>query len=508
MSRLNDLVKAIWNTPHLFRKILKATILTLVSLVVLYVLVFALLHAVYWYRLKNEVALFVADGGKLDVCQVAPAQRLGRGARLLKAAGILYLDPYDENIHADDSDDPDLQRRNFGEQDRTGTALDKLRHWPALKLYRTVKPEGSQESTSSRKAEQPQALAFNDAWLPHLERHLANNQFALELARKGAEIAEGPFDVDWGSRGMRALPYHLPLLKKDGMLLHTDAIVSARKGDLAGAMNDVRLILRLRRTVEDDPVYVSKLVSYALDYLAFWTLQGVLEFGRPDRANIEAVLKELENREASNSPASALRSETTLGLDFFNDLAWDPSLIYEMSPSRRASSGERFLARGFRIIWITPADELGYLKTMRKHIATAGLPYPAMAAVAVRTTRASYRLPFTFHLLGNWLVPVSDHAFDQLIRLIATTRMARVVLAANLYYIDSGRYPDTLDEMASKYGIGEQIDPYSDKPLIYQRRGDGFIVYSVGPNMTDDGGTWVEGGPTAAAGDIVWERLK
>jgi len=33
------------------------------------------------------------------------------------------------------------------------------------------------------------------------------------------------------------------------------------------------------------------------------------------------------------------------------------------------------------------------------------------------------------------------------------------------------------------------MDPYSDKPLVYKRKGEGFILYSVGPNFIDDGGT-------------------
>ncbi len=32
------------------------------------------------------------------------------------------------------------------------------------------------------------------------------------------------------------------------------------------------------------------------------------------------------------------------------------------------------------------------------------------------------------------------------------------------------------------------IDPFSDKPLVYKRTEDGFTLYSVSENLTDDGG--------------------
>ena len=53
-------------------------------------------------------------------------------------------------------------------------------------------------------------------------------------------------------------------------------------------------------------------------------------------------------------------------------------------------------------------------------------------------------------------------------------------------------------------------DPFDGKPLKYKPRGDGYVLYSVGQNQLDDGGT--AGGMTThgvtANGDIVWEMAK
>ena len=34
----------------------------------------------------------------------------------------------------------------------------------------------------------------------------------------------------------------------------------------------------------------------------------------------------------------------------------------------------------------------------------------------------------------------------------------------------------------------QPVDPYSDKPLIYKKTDDDFMLYSVGRNFTDDAG--------------------
>lgn len=49
-------------------------------------------------------------------------------------------------------------------------------------------------------------------------------------------------------------------------------------------------------------------------------------------------------------------------------------------------------------------------------------------------------------------------------------------------------YPQRLDELVPRYLDGMPIDPFTDMPLRYERRGDGYLLMSVGHNGIDDGG--------------------
>jgi len=53
-----------------------------------------------------------------------------------------------------------------------------------------------------------------------------------------------------------------------------------------------------------------------------------------------------------------------------------------------------------------------------------------------------------------------------------------------------GRYPATLAELAAP--AAETIDRFTGRPQIYRVRGDGYVLYSVGPNGVDDGGRNLE----------------
>jgi hypothetical protein len=51
-----------------------------------------------------------------------------------------------------------------------------------------------------------------------------------------------------------------------------------------------------------------------------------------------------------------------------------------------------------------------------------------------------------------------------------------------------GKYPPTLAELAPAYIDVLPKDPFTDGDLHYKSDGEGYLLYSVGPNGKDDGG--------------------
>ena len=64
------------------------------------------------------------------------------------------------------------------------------------------------------------------------------------------------------------------------------------------------------------------------------------------------------------------------------------------------------------------------------------------------------------------------------------------ILALQRYRAETGSYPDHLSRLVQAgYLPAIPMDSFSDGPLVYQRAADGFLLYSVGNNFVDDGGT-------------------
>jgi hypothetical protein len=94
---------------------------------------------------------------------------------------------------------------------------------------------------------------------------------------------------------------------------------------------------------------------------------------------------------------------------------------------------------------------------------------------------------------GNILLDILTPAFGRVIQIsyrMRTEAQALVTIIALLRYEDDkGFYPENLKQLMTEGYISElPMDPWSDKPLVYKKTSDGFILYSIGLNFKDDGG--------------------
>jgi hypothetical protein len=71
----------------------------------------------------------------------------------------------------------------------------------------------------------------------------------------------------------------------------------------------------------------------------------------------------------------------------------------------------------------------------------------------------------------------------------AVLRCAVVGLALERRRLDAGRWPDDLKGLVPGYLGAVPLDPFDGRPLRYKRLPDGVLVYSIGPDGPDHGGS-------------------
>jgi len=116
-----------------------------------------------------------------------------------------------------------------------------------------------------------------------------------------------------------------------------------------------------------------------------------------------------------------------------------------------------------------------------------------------RSARSEIVARLLLALAGPSSVQNASGAVDH----VAMAREIEILaVALACFHHDNDRWPDELAELCPKYVEAIPPDRFTGKPLIYRPRADGYLLYSVGRNMNDDGGRLERHGE---ADDIVAE---
>jgi hypothetical protein len=101
------------------------------------------------------------------------------------------------------------------------------------------------------------------------------------------------------------------------------------------------------------------------------------------------------------------------------------------------------------------------------------------------------------------LLPALARACQAQARHEAMLDLIQIGILLEQYKARTGSFPDTLDAIAADLGGSVPVDPFSGKSYRYRPLGTTFLLYSVGANRLDDGGTH-----DFREGDIVWRGRK
>jgi hypothetical protein len=272
--------------------------------------------------------------------------------------------------------------------------------------------------------------------------------------------------------------------------LGANALFNASEGRMDKAAHFVDLEFRLADSLRDEPILMSQLVRIAMLSMTTKTLCNVLQYGPIDEGQARKLYDTLSAIDLDGSITNALAGTRAFELSFFE-----------------ANS------RAYHIRPLVYAQELDYLKRMDKVIKESNVP-----------SRGAPRLP-TGRAPWNSISSVSA---DMIAQEYAKTRErgdvaktyvagSRITLALIAYKDRVHRYPVTLNELRAKLGWKIPTDPFSGKDFPYRREGKGFLFYSIGPDLVDNGGQYSRFSATkrptgqsysGETGDVVWRMEK
>ncbi len=346
----------------------------------------------------------------------------------------------------------------------------------------------------SREGEERQELArgFEELPLQHqlserqrdaLREELKKAEEALTEARKLVRYPAGRFLIHYSPDFISTLMPEIQEAREVASLLGYDVLLRAQDGDPAGALASCHALFHLCRYFDEEPTLIAMLVRVACRAVAIRWLERVLAQGEPAEADLARLQKVLEEEDAVPILLHAFRGERA-GSD----------LLMRSLESGQSNPAQ---VRGLVTGGVAPWEDLqlllpGGMRHQRTAILRLNNRMVEMAKLPPEQQRAEARqieqdLP-TLPILARMLAQANIKVGDAAVRSRAGLRAAVVMLAAERYRRQHGRWPASVTALVPDFLPQVPADPFDGQPLRLRRVDDGLVIYSVSFDETDDGG--------------------
>ena len=237
-------------------------------------------------------------------------------------------------------------------------------------------------------------------------------------------------------------------------------LISQRNGE--AALQTCLAMFRLARLIDREPI-TGYLVSLACRSMAIQSSCAVLRAGPLQKSTYDALDAELARHDNTDAYVRTLKTERVLGIESFTSI--------------RANTG--YLQIGFL------RDECDYLDLISEQLEFASRPYSAVVAADLNGRHQGRIGP-----LSQTVLPALLQCRKACDRTRAKLRCLRVLNAIHSRLAEG----DGSVQKVTDLGLPRDAttDPFSEAPLKLKKTAAGWIVYSIGENLKDDGGDFNE----------------
>ena len=278
-------------------------------------------------------------------------------------------------------------------------------------------------------------------------------------------------------------------------------------GDVAGSRRDLMACHRLARLLGQGMSIVSRLVMIAIDADACQGVIAAATSGKLPSADARAILADLQKLPALPHTAEAMdRCERLFSLDCITQLSRGRSYEAEAEATGplAALAGQmdwdlmlrefnQYFNRMAAIQRMPHAERTEANRLLEKECdaffedgLTSGIK-----TILFRLGGRPFRKNMTrqvSRILLSLLMPTLNRASELYDIARMKFELTKLALALAAMKEETGAYPADLNALTPEYVPEIPQDLFSLKPLIYRRTEKGYVLYSVGCNMIDDGG--------------------
>ena len=296
-------------------------------------------------------------------------------------------------------------------------------------------------------------------------------------------------------------------------LLKRAALDAHFRGDDGQAVERLLQMVAEARSLHHHPTLVAHLVALGIESMACDTARTIgpeLRIGSSSDTSVrpappekvrQLIAQLLDDRPLREGQILAFRTERMMEVDMGIQLATGNA---SMPNTNVGGRGRRMLESVLSSQFYGDARFL--LEYTSGVLRAAQAPDWPMVRARMNTLPDVGRKRGVWHLLISLLLPAFDRAIQTDFQVLTDDRLTAVLFASRLYGRDhDGAFPGSLNDLTPYYLPSLPLDPFATGMALRYRAGSDPVVYSVGENGTDEGGSEQRTGPRGA--DDRWHEL-
>jgi len=312
-----------------------------------------------------------------------------------------------------------------------------------------------------------------------VEKFLSDNEKILTLLHEAASIEHCRYPIDFTQEWDQTAPW-LKELRASARLLRLDVLIQCENQSPEKAMEAIQANLALAKSV-NTPLLIHRLVHIAVRAQAYLNIERILNRIQLTGEQLLKLSAWIEEPDINKGYRRALVGEQCLGLHTFQ------SPLHDIVDKTESGKVFLLLLAPRKILGFHDKETMEYINIMQDYINTLELPHYKRLAVFDSIQKAVVHSE-RGGMLTRMLMPALGRIMQIDTRHLAHLRATQTALAVERYRLTKGRLPQSLDNLVPAYMEVVPTDPFDGQSLKYRTLETGFVVYSIGDDLTDEGG--------------------
>jgi len=323
---------------------------------------------------------------------------------------------------------------------------------------------------------------FSSSKLTDMKKFIEDNISVIELINEGCKKMKCRYQDDF-SKGWAATDNYYNIIHRCIGILLVKYDLDMGNKNFQNAAEAISNCLQLANTLKDVPGFYTMGTRFYKGSEVIEKIERLLNASMLQDAEIERLMEHLNDK----NELMFLKSSLVVKMIYIRELSFEEYVDSSHArPFYKGSQAEARLENMITYIYcaigLDLRDKLNIINMISNLAEACGKSiHTVQEELKKSNTKNSYAIA------NHFLEDVNNDCRKE-IEFISLLRIARCSLAIEKYRNAKNKKPNSLQELVPEYIDSVPKDPYNGRNINYKNDDKGYIVYSVGKDLIDNGG--------------------